>query len=271
MSQLYICFPNWTYKAVTLSYDDGRISDRRLVSICNQYNLKATFHLCDSFLDQHKEGELPFISRKEVNTLYEGHEVSNHTLNHSTLTRSVCEHIVSEVVENRKSLEKLVAYPIKGLSYPNGVYNSHVTQILRALGIKYSRTCLASHRFHLPDDYLLWHPTCHHNDDILQKAETFLQVSYNQRLLLFYVWGHSYEFERDGDWEVIEAFAQKIGNRPDIWYATNLEIYDYMHKAALLECFADECGAYNPTDTIIWLTKGETRYQIGPGQTVFFE
>ncbi len=45
MKHLYVCFPQGRYKAVTLSYDDGRIEDRKLVSILNRNGLKGTFHL----------------------------------------------------------------------------------------------------------------------------------------------------------------------------------------------------------------------------------
>mgnify|MGYP000249589046 CR=1 FL=1 len=38
-------YPQWKDRAVTFSYDDGQIFDRRLVDIFNKYNLKATFHL----------------------------------------------------------------------------------------------------------------------------------------------------------------------------------------------------------------------------------
>lgn len=39
-----------------------------------------------------------------------------------------------------------------------------------------------------------------------------------------YVWGHSYEFDNHDNWDVIEKFCAYMGNRNDIWYATNLEI-----------------------------------------------
>ncbi len=35
---------------------------------------------------------------------------------------------------------------------------------------------------------------------------------------LFYLWGHSYEFEADENWNVIEEFAAYTGNRDEIWY-----------------------------------------------------
>ena len=41
--------------------------------------------------------------------------------------------------------------------------------------------------------------------------------------MLFYLWGHSYEFDEkhNNNWEVIRAFAAYIGKRDEIFYATN--------------------------------------------------
>ena len=45
MNRVYYCFPGGKHKALTLSYDDGRIQDRKLVEIFNRYGLRATFNL----------------------------------------------------------------------------------------------------------------------------------------------------------------------------------------------------------------------------------
>lgn len=49
-----------------------------------------------------------------------------------------------------------------------------------------------------------------------------------------YVWGHSYEFDNHDNWNVIEDFCAYMGGRNDIWYATNIEIIDYMDAARRL-------------------------------------
>ena len=54
-------FPEGKDKALTFSYDDGNIADKRLVSIFNNYGLKATFHLNSGMLDG--KG---FIKKKEI-------------------------------------------------------------------------------------------------------------------------------------------------------------------------------------------------------------
>ena len=46
---------------------------------------------------------------------------------------------------------------------------------------------------------------------------------------MFYLWGHSYEFDENDNRDVIEKFAEFVGGRDDIWYATNIEIYDYVN------------------------------------------
>ena len=51
-------------------------------------------------------------------------------------------------------------------------------------------------------------PTCHHADpqiyDLLKK---FFETDYSKRdrdPLLFYIWGHSYEFDTEEKWEYME-------------------------------------------------------------------
>ena len=56
---------------------------------------------------------------------------------------------------------------------------------------------------------------------------------------MFYLWGHSYEFEENNNWELIEKFAEKPAAIKDIWYATNGEIYDYVQDFNRLVWSAD--------------------------------
>ena len=47
----YICFPGGRHKVLTLSYDDGRLEDRRLVKIMNENGIRGTFHLNSGLKD----------------------------------------------------------------------------------------------------------------------------------------------------------------------------------------------------------------------------
>ena len=45
MNNIYHCFPGGKHKALTFSYDDGRIFDKRLIEIFNKNGMKGTFNL----------------------------------------------------------------------------------------------------------------------------------------------------------------------------------------------------------------------------------
>ena len=85
---------------------------------------------------------------------------------------------------------------------------------------------------------------------------------------LFYVWGHSYEFDNNNNWEVIEEFAEYMGGREDIWYATNMEIYDYVNAYRSLVISADGKRVYNPTLIDIWFDLDGKQYKVASGETI---
>lgn len=253
-------FPGGRSKALTLSYDDGRIHDRRLVGILNEYGIKGTFHLNSGFF-----GRDGYIITEEVRALYAGHEVSAHTATHPFLELTPRERVVTELMEDRRALERTVGYPVRGMSYPFGTYNRDVTQLLPMLGIKYARTTVSTGRFSLPDDFLQWHPTCHHRA-MIEHGEAFLneKPKYN-RMQLLYVWGHSYEFDNNGNWEDMETFCRLVSGRDDIWYATNIEIVDYMEALKRLEFSVDETMVRNPSAIPVWIGVDGRPVELAPG------
>ena len=42
---IYTCFPEGKHKVLTMSYDDGRLEDRRLLEIMNAYGIRGPSHL----------------------------------------------------------------------------------------------------------------------------------------------------------------------------------------------------------------------------------
>ncbi|MCI9574803.1 MAG: polysaccharide deacetylase family protein, partial [Lachnospiraceae bacterium] len=76
--KVYTCFPEGKTKALTMSYDDGRLQDERLVDIFNRNGIKGTFNLNYGLME--KDGNR--IARERVRELYQGHEVATHCLTH---------------------------------------------------------------------------------------------------------------------------------------------------------------------------------------------
>jgi len=262
--KVYVCFPEGKAKALTMSYDDGKIQDERLVEIFNKYGIKGTFNINYGLMD----GELyqPRIPKARVAELYKGHEVATHTTTHPTIERCPMVEVAKEILEDREGLEALTGGLVRGHAYPNGSYNEEIKQLFRQLGIAYGRVVESVADYALPRDPMEWHPTCHHNDpELMKKAEYFANFQKKQYLKLMYVWGHSYEFDDRDNWEVIEKFCEYMGGREDIWYATNIEIVDYMEAAKNLKFSANNERVYNPSAVSVWLQIDSAGYVEIPG------
>ena len=83
-----------------------------------------------------------------------------------------------------------------------------------------------------------------------------------------YIWGHSYEFDRADNWDHMEEICKRLANHDDIWYATNIEIYDYVQAYKRLIYSADGYKVYNPSCTPVWIDVDATIYCINPGETL---
>ena len=247
--KVYTCFPGGKAKALTMSYDDGKVQDRRLIDIFNKYGIKGTFNL-----NYGQVGKRPRMTFEEMEGLYAGHEIATHTMTHPTIERCPLVEVAQELLEDRKGLEKWTGQIVRGHAYPNGSYSEEIKQLYRQLGVAYARVVETVPDFALPKDPLEWHATCHHNDPkLMEYAEFFADFKKSQYLKLMYVWGPSYEFDNNDNWDVIENFCKYMGGRDDIWYATNIEIIDYMDAAKRLQFSADYEKVYNPNACSVWL------------------
>ncbi|SFB75383.1 polysaccharide deacetylase family protein [Butyrivibrio sp. YAB3001] len=272
LRNVYTTFPGGKHKVLTLSYDDGKIADRRLVALFNEYGLKGTFNVnsgleCKEFSKPYEE-RIPLSEYKE---LYKGHEVACHTVMHPTIARCPKEQMVLQVIEDRRKLEEALGVTVRGLAYPNGSFSDNVVDALKACGIRHARTVFSTLGFGMPEDYLRWNPTCSHkSESLLKLSEDFLNLHKTQYLYMMYVWGHSYEFEIDNNWNVIEDFAKKMGGKDDIWYATNIEIVDYLDAADRLQVSVNADFAYNPSAMSVWIEVDKKHIECKPGVITSF-
>jgi len=256
-------YPDGKKKALTMSYDDGQIYDRRLIEIFNKYGIKGTFHLNSGKFDSE-----PYLNSNEISDLFEGHEISAHSLNHPSLTMIPNETLVDEIIVDRKQLEDLANYIVRGMSYPFGDYNKNLIETLPLLGIEYSRTVNSHGNFNLPENFLAWDPTCHHDQNLIEKYKEFKNLSEWKQMPLFYVWGHSFEFDRNDNWDLIEEFCKMIADDDLIWYASNIEILDYIKALRNLKFSINRDILFNPSATTVWIGVEGQAVKIEPGQSL---
>jgi peptidoglycan/xylan/chitin deacetylase (PgdA/CDA1 family) len=182
-----------------------------------------------------------------------------------------------EIIDNRVYLESKFGRIVTGMAYAYGATNGDIIALLKSLGVSYARTTISTHSFSLPKEWLTLNPTCHHADKELDAlSDKFFNnapsdVEKNREPWLFYVWGHSYEFNNANNWNVIEKLCQRAGKAEDVWKATNGEIYDYVKAYNSLVFSCDGERAYNPSHTPVWIEVRGVTYKINPGEQVEFE
>ncbi|MGN1346113.1 MAG: polysaccharide deacetylase family protein [Eubacteriales bacterium] len=240
-------YPGGVSHCLTMSYDDGPAEDLRLLDIFNQNGIRGTFHLNSGSIFSRVHAE-------KLAAVYAGHEISCHMVSHPFPEDLPDMALLAEIQEDRRTLETAAGCVVRGMSYPFGNYNRRVIQVLRTAGIEYSRTTRATNAFTLPEDFLEWHPTCHHNGGILEKFREFEPDDRWGRAKLLYIWGHSFEFPRNDNWSMMEEFCRMAGHRENIWYATNIEIVDYVNAARALR-FSVNCDrCFNPSAVDVWFS-----------------
>lgn len=271
-SNLWMRFPGGKRKTLTLSYDDGVEQDIRLIGIMKKYGLKGTFNLnsgliaAEGFADSNWRMD---ISRAKAVYKDSGIEVAVHGLTHPHLEQLTPARCTWEVMTDRDNLEREFGVIVRGMAYPFGTYSDSVVRCLQACGIAYARTVLSTYGFALPSDWYHLAATCRHRDPrLMELAEQFREKAPAREPWMFYLWGHSYEFDIDRNWNVIEEFADYMGGRDDIWYATNLEICDYTEAWKHLVFSADGTRIYNPTAYPLWLGDGNQCVSVQPGEEI---
>ena len=205
------------------------------------------------------------------------HEVALHGARHVYLTKVPLAEAANEIVQNRVYLENRFKRIVRGLAYAYSGYNDEIVSLLKKLGVIYARTTESTHTFDIPEDFLRWNPTCHHGDKELETlTEKFLTGSpendYKHREpWLFYIWGHSYEFDDDNNWEIIENLAKKVSGRSDIWYATNAEICEYCNAFNSLVWSIDGERVKNPSYMPVFVELRGRVYEIPAGGEIVFQ
>lgn len=281
MRYRFLRFPGGRDRAVTFSYDDGCPEDVRLTDIFGQYGMKGTFNLNGDCLRREN------FTAEEIDRYYlsRGHEIAVHGLMHRAPGCLRPLEAIRDILDCRLELERKTGTIIRGMAYPdsgihrfeNGTDYEQIKQYLRELDIVYARTTWEDNcHFELPQDWYCWKPTAHHNNpDLMDHMDQFFKHGKSERLYgcnrgarLFYLWGHSYEFPRNNNWDRIERVCEAFAGHDDVWRATNGEIYDYVQAYNSLVYSADGTLVYNPTLHEVWFELDEVTYSVKPGEKI---
>ena len=132
---------NWKkqyQKALTFSYDDGNVQDKKLLDILNRYGMKCTFNVNTGLDFDHGTWvyrdvlEVHRLNLAECPELYAGHEMAVHGVYHYNLTELSPAELTAELQENAETITKLYGTAPVGMAYPYGVNDA----LCRKLGLQ---------------------------------------------------------------------------------------------------------------------------------------
>ena len=266
-------WPDGLKKALTFSYDDGVAQDERLIDLFRLYGMKATFNLNSGMFGYiyevtDKNGvtiEHSRLTADDIASLYSGFEIAVHASHHPFLTRLSPANATAEIMYDRAALEEICGYPVRGMAYPYGDVDESVKNIVKACGIRYSRGTKTNGGYALPLDALDWQCSCHHHG-LEPLIDPFIENE--TRLQLLSVWGHSYEFDFDDSWDDFEAMLARLANKDDIWYCSNIDMFDYIDAYNSLSWSVDASIVQNRSCIDVFAEVDGETVRIPAGETL---
>lgn len=230
-------------KYFTFSFDDGVTQDLRAIDIFKKHNFYGcTFFINTGLLgaswawvgEQFGRPDVPHLrfTEEELKTgIYDGFDVAVHTLHHPSLSYydDTPEKITEEVQGDADNIKRIFGYAPVGMSWPGGEFQATektIKTILETTDIRYSRAVQSTYGFRLPEDFMIWRPTCSLSDErTIELAKSFKELKTDGDAL-FYVWCHAYEldfFNTDGRLDELISIMTEAN---DIKCVTNTEFYN---------------------------------------------
>ncbi len=213
------------FKIIT-SWDDGYLLDLKLAKMLAKYNLPAIFFV------PKKNPERKTLNSNQIKQLARRFEIGAHTLNHVDLTNISLKEAKEEIEGSKKWLEDLLKKRITKFCYPKGKFNAETKLLVKEAGFTYAKTVrcfeihpeqfdpfkqpvtvkvgkwrkslikrLWSEKYYLNLNVLAY---CARRLDWLDLAKIYLNLA-NKSNGVFHIWGHSWEIEKEKNWETLES------------------------------------------------------------------
>ena len=203
MRYTFMRFPKGKGKALTFSYDDNAVANKKLSDIMAKYGIKCTFNL-NSQKSNEMFGNMLTAPEAKKYIVDRGHEIALHGAFHKGLGLVRPVEGIKDVLDLRLELEKDFGVIVRGMAYPDStkmLYGNNwetIKKYLKELGVVYSRLTGYKPDFDMPEDWYLWTPTVSENHpEIYELAENFVNLDINSLYIagqypkLFLMSGHA--------------------------------------------------------------------------------
>ena len=149
-----------------------------------------------------------YLSKDSLQLVYKNHEIASHSYSHKDFKNINDDEILQEIELDIDALTKITKRKIVSMAYPFGNSSPHIAKLINNTGLTNARTVGDTYTFNLPDTFLLWRPTCH-DSKALGLLDKYLSLNIN-KMSVFFVWGHSWEFNDAKRWANMSNFCNKL-------------------------------------------------------------
>ena len=225
---------------VTTSWDDGHILDHCTAGLLDTYGVQGTFYIAPFNVEFQRRVRL---RNRDLQALAADFEIGGHTLSHANLTRTSDAEAMREIAEGKDCLEQAIGSTVRSFCYPYGRYEKRHGSMARSAGFRYARTIrrYSTTAVSRPMEANTTIHACQHLSDMpamlrlangsIRKAIDFyrnwdvLAMALFDKVLsaggVYHLWGHSWEIERNKDWDRLERVLEYVGGRSDVQYVNN--------------------------------------------------
>jgi peptidoglycan/xylan/chitin deacetylase (PgdA/CDA1 family) len=213
----------------TTSWDDGHPLDLRVAELLAKHGFRGTFYVPR----RNVEGR-SVLATAELRALAAGFEIGGHTVDHVRLNSVPHGEARRQIADSKRGLEDELGRAVAGFCYPGGVHDAAIRDSVRDAGFRYARTIdnfwvdAPADPFRLPTTLQLYP---HHRltyaknwlrggswsrrgtsfglallDSSLDRLLVRLLERVAERGGLFHLWGHSWEIDELGLWDVLDRF-----------------------------------------------------------------
>jgi peptidoglycan/xylan/chitin deacetylase (PgdA/CDA1 family) len=167
---------------VVLTFDDGCESFYDIAyPMIKSFGFTATVYPITGFLGQNAiinskvYNHLKVMSEVMIKELGEdGVDFGAHTLNHLKLTEISDSEAKCQIINSKCNLENILGKQIKSFSYPHGIYNERIIEILKCVGFLNAVSCNSANltkktsHFEIPRKYITYYDDL---DSFIQKIK----------------------------------------------------------------------------------------------------
>ena len=219
---------------ITTSWDDGHPLDLKLAKLLKRYNIPATFYI--SIENRVRETLTP----DQIKEIAKDFDIGGHTYSHVNLTELPKEEAYEEIKKGKEYLEEIIGREIQSFCYPWGAYNKEVITMVKKAGFEGARTVKlleikVKSRFEMGTTIHVGEGGYSHFRNFFKRSKVLSNIRMPVYLLtrnllfkdwfetavdsmdfvvkkggVFHLWGHSWEVDRNNDWEKLKLILEHI-------------------------------------------------------------